>query len=105
VRGGATLASVDVDRVAYLVKELVVRLVTTEGRGFALSPSLDELEPLLDPAVFFRVNRQVIAHVQSIGRIHRLAKGKLSVELVPPTAEEIVVSQEKAGAFRDWLDR
>ena len=48
-----------------------MRLVTVDGRAFTLDPSLDELEPLLDPADFFRVNRQVIAHVQSIAKVHR----------------------------------
>lgn len=105
VHSGTSLVSVDAGQIAYFAKELVVRLVTTEGRGFALSQSLDELHAALDPAVFFRLNRQVLAHIQAVGRAQRLAKGKLEVDLVPPLAQPVVVSQERAAAFRQWLDR
>ena len=105
VHSGDALVSVEVGRVAYFIKELVVRLVTIEGRGYALNQSLDELEPMLDPARFFRINRQVLAHIQAVKKAHRLFKGKLELELTPPLAEPVLVSQERAAAFRAWLDR
>jgi two-component system LytT family response regulator len=105
VQSGDALQSIEAGHVAYFVKELVVRLVTTEGRGYALSQSLDEIEPVVDPALFFRINRQVLAHIQAVKRVHKLFKGKLQVELSPPSAQEVVVSQERAAPFRAWLDR
>lgn len=105
VHSGDALVSMETERVAYFVKDLVVRLVTTEGRGYALNQSLDELEPMLDPARFFRINRQVLAHIQAVKKAHRSFKGKLEVELAPPLAGSVVVSQERASAFRAWLDR
>lgn len=105
VHSGASMVSIDVGQIAYFAKELVVRLVTVEGRGFALDQSLDEIHQTLDPALFFRLNRQVLAHIQAVGRAHRLGKGKLEVELTPPLAQPVVVSQERAAAFRQWLNR
>ena len=94
-----------VDDIAYFHKELVVRLVTRGGRAYTVAHSLDELEQMLDPARFFRVNRQVLARAEAIVRATRQFKGKLELELDPPSKETVVVSQERAGAFRDWLDR
>ncbi|NCT69080.1 MAG: response regulator transcription factor [Rhodanobacteraceae bacterium] len=105
VQQGEHLQSIAVEDIAYFHKDLVVRLVTRAGRRYTVSPSLDELEQALDPAQFFRVNRQVLARVQAIVRATRQFKGKLEVELDPALPEPVVVSQERAAAFRDWLDR
>lgn len=104
VRGGTRLVSVDVGRIAYFVKELVVRMVTMDGRGYPMSQSLDELQQQLDPAAFFRVNRQVLAHMQSVRDIVRASRGRLQLVLEPPMAEAPIVSQDRASAFKRWLD-
>ena len=105
VQSGETLVSLALEDVAYFHKALVVRVVTHGGRAYPVSQSLDELEQTLDPTVFFRVNRQVIARAQAIARIDRGFKSKLELTLTPPLAEACTVSQERAGALRDWLDR
>jgi DNA-binding LytR/AlgR family response regulator len=66
--------------------------------------TLDEVETLLDPEKFFRVNRQFIIHVQSVDRVKTTHKG-LTVQLKPPFNSELDISREKAVAFKGWLDR
>jgi DNA-binding LytR/AlgR family response regulator len=63
--------------------------------------TLDEIESLLNPEIFFRVNRQYIIHIQSLGRIKTTHKG-LTVQLKPPFNAEIDISREKAVAFKNW---
>lgn len=105
VQTGSALMTVAVADVAYFVKDLVVRLVTRENRGHPMAQSLDDLEQLLAPERFFRLNRQVLAQIDAIRMVHRGSKGKLEVELKPALAEPVVVSQERAAAFRAWLER
>lgn len=105
VQQGETLVSIPTTDVAYFHKALVVRLVARDGRGFALSQSLDDIERMLDPASFFRLNRQVLAHADAMSQVHRGFKGKLDVTLSPPLDAPASVSQERAGALREWLDR
>lgn len=64
--------------------------------------TLDEIESLIDPSVFFRVNRQFIVHMQTVARIRTTHKG-LTVQLVAPFNFELDISREKATAFKDWL--
>jgi DNA-binding LytR/AlgR family response regulator len=64
---------------------------------------LVDLESALDPARFFRLNRQLIAQLDAVVRFRRGGKGRLEVTLAPPTREAVLVSQERAGAFREWL--
>lgn len=100
---GQVLTSIAVAEIACFHKELVVRLMTREGRGHVMSESLDELMPMLDPARFFRANRQTIVQIDAVQRVHRGFKGKLELELIPGCPAGIVVSQERAGALREWL--
>ena len=79
-------------------------LVATDGRRFVLDYTLEQLEGLLDPARFFRLNRQIIAQLPAVRRLHPHFGGKLLVELSPAPAEETVVSREKAPALKAWLE-
>lgn len=105
VNAGASLVSVPIEDVAYFHKALVVRLVTRSGRAYPLTQSLDELEQTLDPACFFRLNRQVIARAEAISRIDRGLKGRLDITLRPALGEDCSTSPERAAALRAWLDR
>lgn len=66
---------------------------------------LDELETLLDPKKFFRLNRQFIAHFSAIESIHNYFNGKLKLYLSPAVKDEVIVSREKAPVFKDWLNK
>ena len=105
VQAGAALQSVAVADIAYFVKELVVRLVTHAGRAYPMPQTLDELEHILAPERFFRLNRQVLAQIDAISVVHRGSKGKLDVVLNPPLTEAASVSPERAAALRAWLER
>lgn len=105
VAAGAAMVSIAVERIAYFQKDLLVRLITREGRAHVLAQSLDELELQLDPTRFFRANRQTIVQVDAIAQLQRGFKGKLELQLKPPAPDAVVVSQERAAALRAWLDR
>jgi DNA-binding LytR/AlgR family response regulator len=64
--------------------------------------TLDEVEALIDPSVFFRVNRQYIIHLQTVARVKTTHKG-LTVQLKAPFNFELDISREKATAFKEWL--
>jgi two-component system response regulator LytT len=52
---------------------------------------------------FFRVNRKYLVNIHNVKRIKALIKGKLSLDLNPAAGEEIVISQERASAFKTWM--
>ncbi|MBD2720572.1 LytR/AlgR family response regulator transcription factor [Hymenobacter armeniacus] len=105
VRQGEQLLPLPVAEAAWFVsRNETVTLVAADGRRFVLDYTLEQLESLLDPAHFFRLNRQVIAHLPAVRRLHPHFGGKLLVELHPAPAEEVLVSREKAGAVKAWLE-
>jgi two-component system, LytTR family, response regulator len=99
-----TLVPVTQQEIAFFHKEELIYLHTlTNERFISEHQTLDEIESLLNPEIFFRVNRQFILHVQSVGKIKTTHKG-LTVQLKPPFNNEIDISREKAVAFRKWVD-
>ena len=105
VRQGEQLLPLPVAEIAwFLSRNETVTLVATDGRRFMLDYTLEQLETLLDPAQFFRLNRQIIAQLPAVRRLHPHFNGKLLVELHPAPSEEVLVSREKASAVKAWLE-
>ncbi|HYC85288.1 MAG TPA: LytTR family DNA-binding domain-containing protein [Chryseosolibacter sp.] len=98
-----TLVPVSQQEIAFFVKEELIYLYTTQNEKYISEHhTLDEIESLLNPAVFYRVNRQYIIHIQSVGKIKTTHKG-LTVQLKPPFNTDIDISREKAAAFKKWV--
>ena len=105
IKLGSRLLPVATRDIAWFIsQDGTTELITREGRRHLLDQPLDEIEAQLDPAHFFRLNRQCIACIECIAVVHQHFNGKLKVELRPATPMEVMVSREKARAFKDWLD-
>lgn len=99
------LFTIPVEEIAYFTSEdKVVLLVTQDQHRYLIDFSLDKLDTLLNPRHFFRLNRQYIARLSAINNIYNYFNGKLKVELQLSHNQEILVSREKATAFKEWLD-
>ncbi|HJX70653.1 MAG TPA: LytTR family DNA-binding domain-containing protein [Bacteroidales bacterium] len=77
---------------------------TTGNRNYDISHSLDQLTDLLDPATFFRVNRQYMIAISSIKDIVQYSGSRLRLKILNNEDEEIIVSREKVQDFRKWLE-
>ena len=104
VKTGDKLKTVLTSEIAYFYRDDLVCIVTKENKKYPVDFSLDELEEILNPVDFFRVNRQYLVHVSSVIQAHKYFKGKLKLELSPGIEDELIISQEKASAFKSWLD-
>jgi DNA-binding LytR/AlgR family response regulator len=97
-----TLVPVMQNEVAFFHKEELIYLHTMANERYISDhQTMDEVESYLNPEFFFRVNRQFIIHIQSVGRIKTTHKG-LTVQLKPPFNNEIDISREKAVMFKNW---
>ena len=93
-----------VDDIAYFtLHDGTVTATTQAGIGHTLDRTLTDLEAQLDSHEFFRLNRQVLARATAIVGFRPYFKGRLLIDLNPPTTEEVVVSQENAARFKAWL--
>lgn len=101
---GQRLRLVDTADAAYFFSEdKITFLVDWKGQRYALDQSLEKLEESLDADQFFRVNRQFIIHLKSIGEMIAYSKSRVKILLAPSTKPEVVVSTERSPHFKRWL--
>lgn len=88
----------------YLESKLTIA-VDFKGKEHMIDQNLNQVMEGLDPARFFRTNRQTIVNIDSIQKVEPWFNGKLLVKTNPPHKEKITVVREKARLFRDmWLN-
>jgi len=104
VKIGDQLRHIDCKNIAYFIfEDGLVMAVTKTKFSLPMDHSLDHLEQLLDPADFFRINRKIIARIDSIGKIRSYFNGRLKIELIPSVDEDVIVSRERVGKFKEWM--
>lgn len=80
-------------------------LCLTDGTQEVVSLSMDALEAQLNPDEFFRANRQYIVRIDCVEYVGNYFNAKLIVRLKGYPKAEVIVSREKAAAFKAWMDR
>jgi DNA-binding LytR/AlgR family response regulator len=102
---GTKIKSIETKDIAYFYSlQKYTFLGTFGGQEFPADFSLDRLENILDPEVFFRINRQYLVNYRAIGKIHVLSKSRLELE-ISGYKERMPVSSGKAHLFRLWIDK
>jgi DNA-binding LytR/AlgR family response regulator len=109
VRVGEHLKVVPVEQVAYFFSlEKTTLLQSTDGRKYVVDYTMEQLEGLLDPGQFFRLNRAYLARQAAIHDIINYTNSRLQTILKPAPPESegpVLVSREKVSVFKSWLDR
>jgi len=106
VKRGNEYQTIMLDDVVYFYTEnKIVFLISKDNKKFMVNKNLGELEEELDKHRFFRVNRQCIVNVDYIKKFKPIDRSKLTIELTLPTQEEIIISQENAGIFKEWISK
>ncbi len=103
---GRQVVPVSDEQIAYFHRDELIYLYTTDGRKLMTDyRTLDELDELVDPSRFFRANRQFLISAGVVVSYLPQFTGKLAVRLqVPFETVEVLISKEKAPAFRQWLE-
>ena len=105
VKNEAEYLTVKLSDAAYFITEnKQVFLITAQGQRYHVNKNLGELEEELDPSLFFRANRQCIVHINYIKKFRTFDKSKLHLELTLNDHDEIIISQETATTFREWIN-
>lgn len=100
------LKSLETRQIAYIkALDKLLYIYTFSGQVHIQDESLEELENTLDPAVFFRINRKYITHIDAFEKILTLTNGKIRVELKHCKDDDIFLSQSKAASFKVWLNK
>ena len=105
IRIGERFHHIAVEDIAYFYhKEAVTHLMSHSGKDYQMDQSLDQLEQLVNPLEFFRINRNYITSLQAVDQIHSYFNSRLLLKLAPSCEEEVIVSRDRVAGFKQWVD-
>jgi two-component system response regulator LytT len=99
----AGLYLLEVADVAYVqLRNGVSHAVNENGQSFVLNETLSQLEAVLDPAQFFRLNRTELVNISAIERLEPYFNDALVVHL-KGSAVTLTSSSHRTPELRKWL--
>lgn len=104
VKSGQHFIHITVSDIAYFFSEDGIAFVQcADGKKYIIDYTLDQLEGMLDPKTFFRINRQAIVRPEAVSRISTWFNSRLKLDLRPSYEANNVVSRERVQEFKRWM--
>ena len=106
IKIGEHIKTVPVDNILYFISlEKVTYLIANDGKRYIVDFTLDRVEEMLNPKFFYRINRKMIIHDQSIEDIVSFSNSRLKLFLLHCDNRDTIVARERVSDFKSWLDR
>ncbi|MBN2272771.1 MAG: response regulator transcription factor [Bacteroidales bacterium] len=94
------------DIICFYIKERCNFIYLGRGKSYPVDQSLDKAEKLIDPSIFYRINRNFIVNYFAIKDIIVYSSSRLKIKLEDwPEEDDILVSRERVADFKEWMDR
>lgn len=105
VKVGDKIKPIPVEEImAFYSLEKATYLFTRDKRNYAIDFALDQLETLVSPERFFRVNRKFMVSFEACDNITAWSNSRLRLRIDGLDDQEIVVARERVQDFKQWLD-
>lgn len=97
---------IQTEDIAYFTADnKIVNIVDTDDNIYTVNHTIEKIESMVNPANFFKINRSTIVNQKMIQQIKPHLNNRLKLILkCKRQVEEMVVSRERVGAFRNWLE-
>ncbi|MCF8358002.1 MAG: LytTR family DNA-binding domain-containing protein [Prolixibacteraceae bacterium] len=79
-------------------------LKLNDGRNYLVEQTLENLENLLDPEKFFRINRKYIVALNAITDVVAYSNSRLKLKVKNQEEDDFLVAREKVKTFKEWLE-
>jgi DNA-binding LytR/AlgR family response regulator len=88
------------------ISERNVFLSDYQGKDYGIDYSLEQLQSILDPRKFFRINRECIVNIDAIALMYSYSSSRLQLTLKNKEKKDLfVVSRDKVADFKKWIDK
>jgi DNA-binding LytR/AlgR family response regulator len=88
------------------INERSVFLSDNQGKDYGVDYSLEQLQTMLDPRKFFRINRECIVNINAITLMYSYSSSRLQLTLKENEKSDLfVVSRDKVTEFKRWIDK
>jgi DNA-binding LytR/AlgR family response regulator len=103
---GQRLFFITSDNIAYLQADnKIVYLIDKEGSRYVVDYTLEQLQELVDPKLFFRLNRSFIVSINAIQQVKPWYNSRLKLSVLGNNnTDEMVVSRDRVADFKIWAE-
>jgi DNA-binding LytR/AlgR family response regulator len=107
VKIGVRYKSIPVNEISYFhISERCTFLNTMHGNDYGIDFSLEKLQSMLDPTIFFRINRNCIINISMVTDMVHYSTSRLQLIVKNTDKSDLfVVSRDKVTEFKNWVDR
>ena len=77
---------------------------TTDNRNYLIDTSLEQLEDVLEPQTFFRINRKFFVNINAIKDMVSYTNSRLQIKLNSYNEQDVIVARERVKDFKEWLE-
>jgi two-component system response regulator LytT len=105
IQVGSKIRSIDVENIhLFYAHNKACFLITNQGKRYDINYTLDKLISQLDSEQFFKLNRKIIVHIQSIEEVVQFSRSRYKVTLRYSPGFDVFISAERMSAFKQWLN-
>lgn len=106
IKIGTRFQSVPINKICcFFVEKRNTFFKTNEGKTYDLDYSLDQLQQMINPEQYFRINRNFLVNINCISEIISYSTNRLKLNLCAQTDTDIIVSRDKVSEFKRWMDK
>lgn len=91
---------------SFFIQERATFLLTKETKTLDIDYSLDQIEKMVDPGIFFRANRNYLINTEYIKDMIGYSGSRIKVKMLYGNyPDPIIISRERVNAFKFRMDR
>jgi len=106
IKVGEHLKTVKIGEVdLFYSQDRTTYLKSGNNQKYLLDYTLDQIEDMVDPNLFFRINRKYVVNAECIKDIITYSNSRLKIELKNFETNDMIVARERVSEFKVWLDR
>jgi len=110
IKIGLHYRSIQVNEICcFYILERATFIRTFSGKEYPIDNSLDNLQKIVDPDKFFRINRNCLVYINAISDILSYSSSRLQLRLNEKirsiNEDYLVVSRDKVTEFKKWIDK
>ena len=107
IKIGEKYRSVPVSEVSHFhICERNAFLSDYQGKDYGIDYSLEQLQSMLNPHKFFRINRECIINIDAIALMYSYSSSRLQLTLKNKEKSDLfIVSRDKVKDFKSWIDK
>jgi len=105
VKEGSGFVQIRISELLYVYSQDSITFGVTHNKRYIIDETMDQLFDSLDTTKFYRINRGQIISKISIQKIDTYFNHRVKLSISNPRDQEFIVSRQKTGDFKEWMNK